>query len=163
MKKMFYAGLFVLLMQPAIAQETDMAVLRKLNARFIHNFVTNDTASHSMVIHKDFVRISSEGQYIGRKEYLDNWAHGFDGFIYWDYRNEDIRIFGNTALVHSQNKYIVVKDGKEITGMAMYTDTYIKENNQWKCIQAQISKVAPGYFAGDETIVRKYDYRHKAN
>ena len=94
---------------------------------------------------------------MGRKEYLDNSAHGFDGFIYWDYRKEDIRIFGNTGLVCSQNKYIVMKEGKEISGMSMYIDTYIKEKGQWKCIQAQIYKVAPEYSAGDETIVRKYD------
>ncbi|MGZ8511800.1 MAG: hypothetical protein ACXWWA_15540 [Chitinophagaceae bacterium] len=65
--------------------------------------------------------------------------------------------------MHSQNKYIVVRDGKEITGMSMYTDTYIKENGQWKCVQAQLSKVATKYFAGDETIVRKYDYNQHKN
>jgi len=161
MKKILYSGLLFFFILPVTAQETDMTVLKKLNAKFIHNFVTNDTASHNLIIHKDFVRISSEGQFVGRKEYLDNWAHGFDGFIYWDYRQEDIRIFGNMALVHSQNKYIVLKDGKEITGMSMYTDTYIKENGLWKCVQAQISKLAPEYFAGDESIVRKYDYRTK--
>jgi Domain of unknown function (DUF4440) len=138
-----------------MAKEADMVVLKMLNAQFIHHSVTNDTASHSLIIHKDLIRISSEGQYTDRKEYLRNWAHGFDGFVYWDYHQEDIRIFSNTALVHSQNKYIVVKNGMEITGMSMYTDTYIKDNNQWKCIQAQISKVAPAYLAGDETIVRK--------
>lgn len=94
---------------------------------------------------------------------MDNWAHGFDGFKYWDYRNEDIRIFGNTALVRSQNKYTVVRDGEEITRTYMYTDIYIKENDQWKCIQAQITKVVPKYFAGDETIVREYDYRKNKN
>ena len=87
-----------------VAQESDMSALKRLNATFIHNFVTNDTAAHNRIIHKDFVCITSEGQYIDRKKYLDNWAHGFDGFKYWDYRNEDIRIFGNTALVRSQNK-----------------------------------------------------------
>jgi Domain of unknown function (DUF4440) len=163
MRRAIYLGLLTIVILRAAAQETDIDELKRLNATFIHNFVTNDSAAHSLIIHKDFVRISSEGQFMERKEYLDNWAHGFDGFIYWDYRNEDIRIFGNMALVHSQNKYIVVKDGKEITGMSMYTDTYIKENGHWTCVQAQISKVAPEYFAGDETIVRKYDYPNKKN
>ena len=163
MHKILYSGLLIFFIVPVTAQDVDKVVLIKLNAKFIHNFVTNDTASHSLIIHKDFIRISSEGQYMGRREYLDNWAHGFDGFVYWDYRDEDIRIFGNTALVHSQNKYIVVKNGKEISGMSMYTDTYIKENGQWKCIQAQISKVTPENFAGDEMIVRKYDYRVKTD
>lgn len=163
MKNILYTSLFVLVTLQLTAQETDIAALKKLNAKFIHNFVTNDTAAHNLIIHKDFICITSEGQSIDRQTYLNNWAHGFDGYTYWDYRNEDIKVFGNTALVHSQNKYVVIKEGKEISGMSMYTDTYIKENGQWKCVQAQLSKVAPTYFAGDETIVRKYDYRKNMN
>ena len=159
MKQIIYTGLLFLITVQLSAQETDLAELKRLNAKFIHNFVTNDTAAHNLIIHKDFVCITSEGQSIDRETYLNNWAHGFDGFTYWDYRNEDIKIFGQTALVHSQNKYVVVREGKEVRGMSMYTDTYIKENGQWKCIQAQLSKVVAKYFAGDETIVRKYDYR----
>jgi len=60
----------------------------------------------------------------------------------------------------AKNKYVVIRDGKEITGMSMYTDIYIKENGQWKCIQAQITKVSPENYAGDETIVKKYDSRN---
>jgi hypothetical protein len=163
MKKIIYCGILAFITFQGVAQEPDMSALKRLNATFIHNFVTNDTAAHNRIIHKDFVCITSEGQYIDRKKYLDNWAHGFDGFKYWDYRNEDIRIFGNTALVRSQNKYTVVRDGNEMTGTSMYTDIYIKENGQWKCIQAQITKVVPQYFAGDETIVKEYDYREKTN
>lgn len=141
------------------AQETELNALKRLNARFIHNFVTSDTASHSRIIHRDFIHVSSEGKYTARKDYLENWVHGFEGIVYWDYRDEDIRIFGNTALIHSQNKCISLKNGKEETSFWMYTDTYIKENGEWKCIQAQIARVSPAYYAADETIVRKYDLR----
>ncbi len=141
------------------AQDADVAALKKLNALFIHNFVTNDAAAHSLIIHKDFIHLSSDGKYTGRKKYLEDWASGFDGIIYWDYRNEDIKIFGNTALTHSQDKCIVLQDGKEMISYWMYTDTYIKENGEWTCVQAQITKVTPENFAGDETILRKYDFR----
>jgi hypothetical protein len=139
----------------------DMKTLKLLNAKFINNFVTNDTVSHSKIIHKDFVCIGPSGQYINRKDYMSGWLHGFDGFIYWDYRDERISIFGNTALVHAANKYVVVSNGKENKGMAMYTDVYIKENGEWKCVQAQISKLSPEFFPGDETIVRKYDFMNR--
>jgi len=134
----------------------ELKQLRELNAKFINNFVTKDSSAHSRIIHKDFVCISSDGASINRQDYLNWWAHGFDGYKYWDYRDEDIRLFGNTALVHSKNKYVVVRDGKEITGMSMYTDIYIKENGQWKCVQAQITKVSPENCPGDETIIRKW-------
>lgn len=138
----------------------DMKVLERLNARFIHNFVTNDTASHSKIIHKDFVYISSNGEYVNRKKYLEDWAHGFNGISYWDYRDERISIFGNIALVRATNKMITQRDGKEILSMVMYTDVYIKESGQWLCVQAQISKVSPEFYPPDETIVKKYDFRN---
>lgn len=140
---------------------TDMGRLKKLNAQFIQNFVSNDTTAHSKIIHRDFVCISSDGRYINRKDYLNGWAHGFDGYIYWDYRDENIKIFGNTALVHSKNKFTVIRDGKEITGMSLYTDIYIKEKEEWKCVQAQITKVSAENDPGDSTIVKKYDLRNK--
>ncbi|MBK7306754.1 MAG: nuclear transport factor 2 family protein [Chitinophagaceae bacterium] len=159
MKKIINTGIMALGLLHADAQESDMTQLKKLNAAFIHNFVTNDVAAHSLIIHKDFIRISSDGQCTGRKKYLEDWAHGFGDTKYWDYRNEDIKIFGNMALVHSQNKCIIIQDGKELISYWMYTDTYIKENGEWKCVQAQIGKVTPENFARDETIVRKYDFR----
>ena len=162
MKKIFCSLSFFVLVFETLAQnsnDADMVQLKGLNAKFINNFVTNDSAEHSKIIDKDFVCISSDGGYINRQDYLNWWAHGFDGYTYWDYRDEDIKIFDNTALVHSKNKYIVIRDGKEITGMSMYTDVYVKENGEWKCVQAQITKVAPENYSGDETIVKKYDYR----
>jgi hypothetical protein len=162
MKKIFCSMSFFVLVFETLAQnsnDADMVQLKALNAKFINNFVTNDSTELSKIIHKDFVCISSDGRYINRQDYLDWWAHGFDGYTYWDYRDEDIKVFDNTALVHSKNKYIVIRDGKEITGMSMYTDVYVKENGEWKCVQAQITKVAPENYSGDETIVKKYDYR----
>jgi len=160
MKKMLLSMFLLTILIRLSAQITDdLSKLKELNARFINNFVTNDTAAHSKIIHKNFVCITSDGRYLNRRDYLAGWAHGFDGFKYWDYRNENIKLFGNTALVHSQNKYIVEREGKEITGMSMYTDVYIKENGEWKCVQAQITKVSPENYSGDETVVKKYDYR----
>lgn len=152
-------AIFFIFSLSAFAQNADdLTTLKKLNARFIHNFVTNDTASHNKIIHRDFVCISGNGNVVNRKDYLNDWAQGFDPKVYkyWDYRDETIRIFEATALVRSINKFTVVVDGKEITGMTIYTDTYIKENGEWKCIQAQITRVDEKFYRGDDKIVRKY-------
>src|SRR5258706_12818573 len=129
--------------------------LRTLNARFIHNFVTNDVKSHSAMMHERFVSITSKGKKESREDYLKRWATGFDPqvIVYWDYRDEKISIFGNVALVRSTNKHVVRKGGVETTGMSTYTDTYLHEEGEWKCIQAHITTVAPEYYPGDETIV----------
>lgn len=146
---------------PQQTNPDDIIKLKSLNAKFIYNFVTNDTVSHSKIIHSRFVCITDNGRTIDRKEYMNKWLHGFDGFLYWDYRDENIAIHGNMALVRSQNKFVVMRNGQEITGVSMYTDVYVKENGEWKCVQAQLVEVTPENYAPDETIVKKYDYRGK--
>jgi hypothetical protein len=135
------------------------AELRALNARFIHNFITNDVPSHDAILHKDFICITPAGARVSRADYLEEWATGFDParILYFDYRDEKIDVFGDTALLRSTNKSIRMRDGVEVTGMTMYTDTYVRENGAWKCIQAaQITPVQPTHYPPDETIVKKY-------
>ncbi len=40
--------------------------------------------------------------------------------------------------------------------MTMYTDTYLYENGAWKCIQAQLTALAPEHYPADDTIVSVY-------
>jgi hypothetical protein len=132
--------------------------LRALNASFIHNFITNDVAAHDAILHPGFVYIAGNGRRVARAPYLKAWATGFDAEVipYWDVRDECISVFGPVALVRSTNKYIERHGGAETAGMACYTDTYLRENGVWKCLQAQITEVAPAHWPADETIVSCY-------
>jgi uncharacterized protein DUF4440/uncharacterized protein DUF1706 len=132
--------------------------LRSLNARFIRNFVTNDTTSHDQITHRDFVSITATGAREDRAAYLARWATGFDPNVitYWDYRDELISLSGPVALVRAVTKYVIARKGTERTGMTMYTDTYIHENGEWTCVQAQLTPVAPEHYPPDDTIVQAY-------
>jgi len=134
------------------------AELRALNARFIHNFITNDVPGHDAILHKDFICITPAGQRVSRADYLKAWATGFDAerIPYYDYRDEVINVVGNTALVRSTNKRVGLKDGVESVAMTMYTDIYVQQDGTWKCVQAQITPVAPANYPSDDTIVRSY-------
>ena len=135
-----------------------MNELKALNARFIHNFVTNDVKSHDALLHPGFISMTPRGTRVSREDYLKRWATAFDPevYVYWDYRDELITVFDNVALVRATNKATIRRDGTESTNMSTYTDTYLRENGEWKCIQAQITMVAPEHYPGDETIVSVY-------
>lgn len=159
-KLLFYVFAFFAMNMNIKGQSTDdLAQLKAINAKFIHNFVTNDVPSHDKILHEKFIHINSKGQWVDRQTYLEDWKTGFDPekIIYWDYRDEKISIIGSAALIRSVNKCILLENGIETTGMTLYTDTYVKENGTWKCIQAQITTVDPVNYPGDETIVRKYN------
>ena len=122
----------------------DRATLSKLNAQFIKNFINHDTVAHNEIIHKDFVCIENNGTIENRKEYMKNWAIDYPngGFTSFTYQDEFIRFFGDVALVRSKSVYTRIKNGKTASGSSVYTDTYIKENGRWWCIQAQITPVS---------------------
>lgn len=135
-----------------------MQDLRALNALFIDNFIKNDVLSHDAILHADFVGVQSNGARIDRASYLKRWATGFDPqiIVYWDVRDELITIIANVALVRATNKHVIRRNGRDVTGMTTYTDTYIYEGCPWKCIQAQITPVAMGQEPGDDTIITVY-------
>jgi ketosteroid isomerase-like protein len=123
---------------------TDSTELSVLNKQFIENFTNQDAVRHSEIISKDFVCIRGNGAIIPRDQYLKDWATGYsrDGYTSFTYTDESIRIFGNTALVRSKTVFTKNVDGKPVTGYSVYTDTYVKEDGDWKCVQAQITPLA---------------------
>ncbi len=129
--------------------------LSALNALFIHNFVTNDVESHDAIIHQQFICLMPDGARLERDAYLKFWASAFDPdeFVYWDYRDQSISIFGNVALVRSTNKYIRRANGAERTGMTVYTDTYLEAEGEWQCIQAQLTPLAAEHYPSDDTVI----------
>lgn len=135
-----------------------LAELAALNARFIHNFVTNDVAGHDAILHHAFLYVAADGRRVTRAPYLHRWATGFDPdvIVYWDTRDELITVAGDCALVRATNKHVVVAAGREVTGMTTYTDTYVREDGRWLCIQAQLGPVAEANWPGDSTIVNAY-------
>jgi ketosteroid isomerase-like protein len=139
-------------------RDLDLNELHALNARFIHNFVTNDVPSHDAITHAGFLYISSRGARVDRAEYLRQWATGFDPevIVYWDVRDERIDIFGDCALVRATNKHIQRHNGQEVMGMTSYTDTYVRKDGRWLCVQAQLTDLDPAHYPSDETIVNSY-------
>jgi ketosteroid isomerase-like protein len=117
--------------------------LSELNRQFIQNFLTQDVEAHNSIIHPDFVCIESDGRIVQRDDYLEAWASDFDNSGYTSFRYEDevIRVFGNVALVRAKTIYTKAAGTKISNGYTVYTDTYVKENGQWRCVQVQITPV----------------------
>ena len=124
-------------------QDNDSARLSELNRQFIRNFLQQDVAAQNKLIHPNFVCIESNGKIVHREEYLKNWATDFDnsGYQSFDYTDESIRIFHDMALVSARTVYTKSIDGKVVKGSTVYTDTYVKEKGQWRCVQAQLTPV----------------------
>lgn len=139
-------------------QNQDLAQLRALNRRFIHNFVTNDVAGHDAILHPEFIEIGTSGACQNRASYLREWATGFDPEVisYWDMRDEHISVLGDLALVRAVTKWVRRADGAAVAGMTRYTDVYLRTGDRWLCVQAQLTPVAERNYPDDSGIVCRY-------
>lgn len=135
-----------------------VAELRALNARFIHNFVSNDVLGHDDLLHPEFVCLQSDGSVLDRATYLQGWATGFDpdSIPRWETRDEQITVVGDVGLVRSTNVFARVLDGTESERAIRYTDTYWHDGARWWCLQAQLTPVEPPHVPGVGSIVSVY-------
>lgn len=131
---------------PGFAQSSagDETTLILINRQFIRNFFNNDTLEHSKIIHpSNFLFIGTNGKLLGRNEYMQAWAHGYDKTMMPEFELEEVqvRIFDNTALIVAKTREKKIKDGAYISGETRYTDTYIKEKGEWRCVQVQLTRI----------------------
>jgi hypothetical protein len=143
--------LLLLILIPGIAiasfaqPSNDEATLISINRQFIRNFLNNDTVEHSKIIHaSNFLFIGTNGKLLDRNEYMQGWAHGYDKTVMpeFDLEEVQVRLFDNMALIVAKTRVKKVKDGTIFTGETRYTDTYVKEKGEWKCVQVQLTRIA---------------------
>src|SRR5258707_1176131 len=133
-----------------------MKELRALNARFIHNFVTNDVTSHDAILHSGFVNIWPTGQRWERATYLKYWATAFDPqvIVYWDVRDELITIIGNVALVRATNKHTRRRDGRNVTGVHRLRDQQAVLASVTGCAERRSGEVAEATAKGESARLK---------
>lgn len=116
----------------------DYAVLSTLNARYVEAFRKADADWYAIHLAPDYRVVHGDGSLHDRNEALADFA-----LPYFDRNIRSfpvdavrIRIFGQMALIHAENAYLL-KDGRR--GINRYTDIWRKTPSGWRCISAHIT------------------------
>ena len=127
----------------AHAPNSDETTLIAINQQFMLDFLNNDTVGHNKIISSNFLFIGKDGSLHDRNEYMAGWAHGYDRKLIPEFVLEEVqvRIFGEMALIVAKTRDKTMKDGIWAVGETRYTDTYIKEKGEWKCVQVQLTRM----------------------
>ena len=137
------AGATIYAQEAQQAANAEVATLIAINRQFIKNFINNDTVEHTRIIHPNFLFIGKDGSLHDRNEYMAGWAHGYDRTVIPEFVLEEVqvRIFGDMALIVAKTRDKTMKDGQWAIGETRYTDTYIKEKGEWRCVQVQLTRM----------------------
>jgi len=115
---------------------SDLTTLKQLNQEYVDAFMNADVNWYQEHLAEDFVCVESDGSVLNKIQFLSNTVKGPD-VIDYKLHEVDIRIYGNAALVRATGVW-VKEEGS--MGMSRYTDVYIKTNNEWKAVSAQITR-----------------------
>lgn len=118
------------------ATDHDQARLQQLNEQYIEAVLKADVNWYRQHLADDFVCIDSEATVFDKEAFLEHTSRGPYAADY-KLENVTVRIYGETALVQATGLF-TRKDGAR--GMCRYTDVYVRAENDWKVVSAQITR-----------------------
>ena len=115
---------------------SDEQTLERLNWEYVNAFLNADVEWYRENLADEFVVIESDGSVFNKEQFLRNTFNGPDVADY-KLHEVDIRVYGTAALVRATGVW-TRSDGS--MGMSRYTDVYVRDNDRWKTVSAQITR-----------------------
>src|SRR6266403_3864341 len=129
----------------AIAQQKpaggDEAALKALEEKWDAANLKGDTATLSAIFVDTFISTSNEGKARTKAEILAQLKSG--EVKYETSKVEDMKVFvyGDAAVVNGRWKAKFVEKGKPVDTAERFTDTYVRQNGQWRCVASHSSTI----------------------
>ena len=137
---------FLMLWGGAIAQQKpavggDEAALKAIEEKWDAANLKGDAAALGAIFADTFISTSSEGKVRTKTEMLAQLKSG--EIKYQTSKVDDMKVFvyGDAAVVNGRWKAKFVEKGKTVDTSERFTDTYIRQNGQWRCVASQGSTI----------------------
>lgn len=114
----------------------DSDAILNLNEQYLADFMSADLDWYRAHLVDDFVCIEADGSVLDRAAFLREIEHGPDVAEY-DLEDVHVCIYGTTAIVQATGRFA---RSDESTGTGHYTDVYVKLDDTWMAVTAQIMR-----------------------
>lgn len=127
----------------AVAQEIamdDYQQLEKLNEGYLASYRAGKVEFFNQILAEDFRETAADGTILNRSQFLSKIAefgNGQTSPMTVTASELEIRIFGDTAVVHAV-PVVTMEDGTSFNG-GRYTDIYARIDGEWLCVAAHLS------------------------
>jgi ketosteroid isomerase-like protein len=115
---------------------SDLKVLTSLNRDYIRSVQNGDVRRFDEILAADFRCSNPDGSLVDRSGFLAQTARPVtisDLAVH----DVEIRMFGDIAIIHARTSYTMA-DGRP--GAGRYTDVWERQNGQWLCVSAHVTR-----------------------
>ena len=141
MKKLIYGVLgLLMILGSAVAQQksaTDEAALKAMEDKWSAANLKGDAAALSAIFAETFISTESDGSVRTKAEVVGALKSGEIKFLASKSSEMKVFLYGDAGVVTGRwaGKFIV--KGKTVDTVERFTDTYVRQNGQWRCVATQ--------------------------
>ncbi|HUS05855.1 MAG TPA: nuclear transport factor 2 family protein [Bryobacteraceae bacterium] len=129
----------------AVAQHkstaADEAALKALEEKWDAASLKGDTAALGTIFADGFISTSAEGKVRTKAEMLAQIKSGDVKYQMSKVDDLKVLVYGDAAVVNGRWKGKFVEKGKNVDTTERFTDTFVRQNGQWRCVASQGSTI----------------------
>jgi ketosteroid isomerase-like protein len=99
--------------------------------------MSHDAHALDSLLADKFVYTDDDGSYMNRSQWLAHVKRGDDHYQQLSSENLTAYLYGDAAVVTGGYREKVELKGKSVVRHGRFTDTWIKQNAEWKCVASQ--------------------------
>jgi uncharacterized protein (TIGR02246 family) len=103
-----------------------------------------DLAVLAQIFADDYVQYNEAGKAFTKQDVLESFRSGAIRYPSIVSTGRQIRVFGDTAIVHGAESDEVESDGKRFSVRYVYLDVLRKQNGEWKLVASQLARPTTG-------------------
>ncbi len=99
--------------------------------------VGHDAAAMRMLLADTFLNTDDDGSLMNKTQWLAHLGKGSDQYELLSNRNMKADLYGDTAVVTGEYQEKLKEKGKMVVHSGRFTDTWVRQGGQWKCVASQ--------------------------
>jgi len=119
----------------------DAAMLVEIENSWVDAVIKKDIPTLEKYYSDDVTDVGPDGSLSTKQKDLDDIRNGVFAIESGNATDLQPRIYGNAAVVTGVGEIKGTYEGQDISGRYRFTDTFIKQNGQWRVVASQATKI----------------------
>jgi ketosteroid isomerase-like protein len=117
-------------------------ILKDRFREYTEALTKRDLAALDKIWAEGYTFTNGRGEFLTKKDRMANIKSGATQFDSISREDEEIRVFGNTAVVTGRVLLKVIYSGKESSGPYRFINVWVKMQGRWQIVANQITSIA---------------------
>ena len=124
------------------ATADEQQILKDRFREYTEALTKRDLAALDKIWAEGYTFTNGRGEFLTKKDRMENIKSGATQFDSISREDEEIRVFGDTAVVTGRVVLKVIYSGKESSGPYRFINVWVKMQGRWQIVANQITLIA---------------------